>query len=355
MSDTPVPTLSRWHLARGAAEAPPAGPPESYRDPTAEAAACLSECGLVDLLDRDLIEVTGRDRVRLLHAMLSNDVKSLAGGQGCWATFCNEQGRIVSEMRLLVLDDRIWLDMEGGSGDAFVAAIDRFIIADKCYFSSLGGRVAAVGLIGPGAARIAAAAGLAKADGIPPYGHHAATLAGAQVRIARVLRASEHDLTVFAPPEALEAVGDALVAAGARPVGRAAFEASRVRGGVPRFGADITGDTIPIEAGLRDRAIAWTKGCYRGQEVICRLDTLGEPARRLVRLEGVPGAPPPPGAELLVEGKKAGAVTSVARGPAGEVHALGYLKRRLNEPGTAVTWEAGGAAGSLRVRDAVRL
>lgn len=348
-------TLRSWHLAHGAAPAPEFGAPPHYGDSRGELAAARAGTGLVDLSARDLVEATGRDRVRLLHAMLSNDVRSLAPGQGCWATFNTEQGRVVAEMRVLALEDRLWIDLEPGVGEVFVPGIERFVIADKCWFAPLRGKVTEIGLLGPGSATIAEAAGAAGAGGLPPYGHLVASVGGAEVRVARVLRSSEDDLTVFAPEGEAVAVWDALVAAGARPVGAEAMEAARILGGVPRQGTEIVAETIPVEAGLRDRAIHWSKGCYRGQEVICRIDTLGEPAKRLVALSAAGGAPPVPGVELLAAGKKAGVVTSVARDPEGRVAALGYVKRRMNEPGAEATFESDAGPGRVRVERWIHL
>ena len=167
MNDS-TPRLAAWHQRYGAVDLPVAGgPPAHYGDPEGEGVAACTAAALVDLSDRDLWEVTGRDRIRLLHAMLSNDVKNRPPGEGCLATFCNEQGRMVSDLRLLVLEDRVWIDLEPGVGAVLVPEIERFIVADKAYLAPLGATVAALGLVGPGAAAALAGVGVAGAGPVP--------------------------------------------------------------------------------------------------------------------------------------------------------------------------------------------
>ncbi len=349
MSDLESSSAS-WHRLQGGIGVSHRGASESYGDRDREGRALLEDVAVVDLSHRDRIEVTGRDRIRLLHAMISNDVKGLMAGQGCLATFCSELGRVITDLRLLVLPDRVWLELEPGMGGEFVAAIDRFIIADKCYFAPLEETVGQVGVLGPEALALVARVWEGEVPPLAPYGHVEGSIGGIPVRLARILSVHEEDRVIFVPSEHLLTVLDALVNAGGPLAGGAALESARVVAGVPRMGADITSDTIPIEAGLRDRAISWNKGCYRGQEVICRLDTLGEPVRRLVRLTLLSGDCPSPGVELASpEGKKAGMITSVSRTPGGEMVALGYVKRKMNAPGMEVTFTAPEGNGRLHI------
>jgi folate-binding protein YgfZ len=110
------------------------------------------------------------------------------------------------------------------------------------------------------------------------------------------------------------------------------LEALRIEGGQPRFGIDFSEDNIPLEAGLKGLAISFTKGCYVGQEVICRIDTLGKPKRRLVRIDGIEGAAPVPGTLLFAGGKEVGFTTSAVATTSGTL-AFGYVSKRHNEPG----------------------
>jgi folate-binding protein YgfZ len=124
------------------------------------------------------------------------------------------------------------------------------------------------------------------------------------------------------------------------------FEALRIESARPRFGVDMTTDTIPLEAGLLDRAISMTKGCYVGQEVIVRILHRGggRVVKQLVKLVSDAGvtAVPDPGTIVLDEGREVGKVTSAAIGPAtGLVVALAYVHRDSAETGHRLTLGSG--------------
>jgi folate-binding protein YgfZ len=268
-----------------------------------------------------VLRVTGRDRVRFLHAMLSNDVQSLKPGQGTWATFNTVQGRTVSDLRLFVVDDdrktgSILLLVERDARDALVDGLEKYVISEKVFFEDSG---LELHLLAGG-----------RLDDLRPerlYDHREAQL-GAPVRLVHLDRSGPSgDVGVFVASEHeaafLERVAD-------YPEGtRALLEAARLSAGMPRFGVDFGPKNIPLEAGLSERAIHFSKGCYIGQEVICRLDSMGTPAKRLVRLEGSVA----PGDDLSVGGKVVGWVTTAGTVD-GRALALGYVKKRFNAPGT---------------------
>ena len=122
--------------------------------------------------------------------------------------------------------------------------------------------------------------------------------------------------TVVVPIARRQDVVDRLDAAGVQSISDALLESLRIEAGRPRFGVDMTEETIPLEAGLLDRAISTTKGCYVGQEIVIRILHRGggRVAKRLVTLsfETPPAAPPAPGTPLLDGGKNIGQLTSVS-------------------------------------------
>jgi folate-binding protein YgfZ len=160
-------------------------------------------------------------------------------------------------------------------------------------------------------------------------------------------------IDVVGPVEALGGVWDALVEAGATPAGTGAFEAARVAAGVPRQGVDIDERTIPQEAFLERDAVSFTKGCFLGQELVCRIDTRGHVNRYLRGFVMAPGdggdaegndTTPPPGAGIVLGDKEVGTLTTVARS-AGRTRALGYLRREVDVPAEVmVRWEGGEVA-----------
>jgi folate-binding protein YgfZ len=153
-------------------------------------------------------------------------------------------------------------------------------------------------------------------------------------------RAGRLAWTLWSTPEAVAALRRWLVERETLEVGPEAREALRLESGSPIFGIDYGPDNLPQESGLTD-AVSYTKGCYLGQEVVARLHYRGQVARRLARLHGPDSEPPAPGTAVLLEGREAGVVTSVARSPSdGSTRMWAMLKRRALEVGTRL--EVGG-------------
>jgi folate-binding protein YgfZ len=293
---------------------------------------------LFDLSDYDRLIITGRDRVRFLHAMLSNDVKNLAVGEGRWLTFNTIRGKTVADVRIFVIDDdrktgSLLALLEPGAAEAFVEGLDKYLISEKVYFEAPEGT--ALWLIAgtDAGTAVQAAGGTLPEPGL--FNHAETELGGATVRILRIEGATGDDYAVWMQTTDVESV---LAALGDLPrPGREILDAARIAAGLPRHGIDFHGDNIPLEAGLSNLAISFTKGCYIGQEVICRIDSIGQPKRRLVRLDlaGVDSAPSP-GTPLLSGPKNVGFITSAFLGLDGPV-ALGYVKKRQNASGTELT------------------
>jgi folate-binding protein YgfZ len=294
----------------------------------------------------DALRITGRDRVRFLHAMLSNDVILLdkAGpGHGTRATLSSVQGRLVADLHLYLVDgdkkDGSALALlEAGAAAPFVEMLDRYVIAEKVSFAPED--VVALALVGPGSTAALRASGAP----VPDEGEHrhaAGTLGGVAARVVRrALGLPEGFLVLVAPGD----VDAAVAGLGVAEASLQQLEAARIEAGLPRAGGDATPLHIALEAGLKDRAISFTKGCYIGQEVICRIDSMGTPARLLVQLSGG-GEAPEPGAPLFVGGREVGYVTSsVHSSRVGAPVFLGYLKKRSNDVGTEVT--VGGPDGA---------
>ena len=291
--------------------------------------------------------MTGTDRRSYLQGLLTNDVEALTPGTGCYAAMLTAQGRMMTDMRVLELGDGILLDVPRQVTTAIRDHLDRFVFAEDVRVEDVTAARAEVGLYGPGALDTLVKAGT---DGAAPsslFNQTRVRMAGAD---AILVRSDEtgvpgYDLIVDAPHA--EAVTAALLAAGAVRVEAADAEALRVESGRPRFGQDMDTDTIPLEAGLEERAISRTKGCYVGQEVIVRVQDRGQGrvAKRLVGLTLPAGAAPPSaGARITAGEKEIGRVTSAANSPVlGHSIALGYVHRDFVTEGTHVSIEGASA------------
>jgi folate-binding protein YgfZ len=315
---------------------------------------------------RGWLRVEGADAVSFLHGVLTNDIASLRVGQWCYAAYLTPQGRMVSDMRVLRRDDHLALETEPQLTETLAARFDASIFTERVQIqpgeawgrhSHNGGertrsRAESIAVCGP-AARDALASILGADAAVPSQPHEFTEVS----RNGEPLILTGHDdfgipaVDVLGSSSGCDALARDLRGVGAQLLGALALEALRIEAGTPRFGVDMTGDTIPLEAGIEGRAISMTKGCYVGQEVIIRIlhRGHGRVARRLagVMVEGT--GVPPAGSPVAVDGREVGTITSAAFSPRlGRAIALGYLHRDFVADGTAVTILPAGTPAAVR-------
>jgi folate-binding protein YgfZ len=274
----------------------------------------------LDLSGRGKIWATGEDRVRLLHAMTSNHVERLQPGQGCYAFFLNPQGRILADVNLFVLEDRILLDVEPEVRELVYRHLDKFIIADDVALGDASDSLTAIAVEGPTAAAAITAIGAPIPE--EPYSH----MHWNGGIVARVSSTGEPGFRIFIPREGSAALLDELAGAGVVSADEASARVVRLEHGKPRYGEDIFDTTLPQET-QQMQALHFSKGCYIGQEIVERIRSRGHVNRLLTVLRIETVKPPPPGTKLTADGSEAGEITSAAFSPAlGKVVALGYLR-----------------------------
>jgi len=272
---------------------------------------------------RDVVRVVGPEAVSYLQGQLSQDVEALTAGRSAESLLLSPQGKIDALVRVTrTADDELLIDVDGGYGEAVVSRLRRFKLRTKVEIGVLAWRC--LSLRGPRLADLALGAGLALSADWP--GLPGADLVGEEPTL----------------PD------------GARLCDTAAWDAVRVEAGVPRMGAELTERTIPAEAGVVDRTVSFTKGCYTGQELVARIDSRGSRVPRhlrgvVIEAEGAP----PPGAALVGDGdrgeRELGQLTSVAVSPAlGAPVALAYVRREIDPPANVVVrWGEGEASGRV--------
>jgi len=330
--------LHDLHAAAGATFVTPCGIelPESYGDPAAEYEAVRQGAGLVDHGNMGVLEVTGRDRASFLHAMLSNDVKSLAPGQGCRAAFLDVHGKVQVLLLVWTLDDTILMLTPGGMAGRTNEALDRYLFSEKAHFRDVTGERSLLMLAGPQAPALAERLTGARAPEAA-WSHVAARLGDAEVRLVTGGgETGEAEIWIVSALADGPRVWQAALGHGARPVGARAHESLRIEAGTPYYGHDVDDDVllpeIPIEPW-----VSYTKGCYIGQEVVVRIRDRGHVNRHLRGLILDGEAPASPGAAVLAGGDEIGKVTSATfsfglKRPI----ALAYVRRQHADPGTAV-------------------
>lgn len=301
-----------------------------------EARIAREGVALSDRTGRGLLVARGNDRQAFLHNMLSNAIAGLTPGQGCRAELLDDRGHVVADFRVHVLDGEVQLDCETPeiAAKAFTA-LDKFIIMDDVQLTDASADASVLTVSGPKAAEVLRAAGVAALPSTP-YASAGATLAGKAVLAVASPWTGRGDFDLHLAREARDAVRDALVAAGARVISAATFEALRIEAGVTRQVTELD-DVLALEANLAPEAISFTKGCYLGQEVMARIDARGHVNRTLVGITLEGDAPPSRGATLRAGEKDVGRVTSSALSPTlGKPIALAYLRREHATPGTPI-------------------
>ena len=311
-------------------------------------AALRHGAAVVPTSHRGRILLTGADRRSYLQGLLTNDIEALRPGTGCYSAMLTAHGRMLTDMVVLELGDAILLDLPVQVSGAIRDHLDRFVFTEDVKVEDVTATRGLVGLYGPRAIDVLAAAPI---EGGAPSALFSSTrvrIAGIDAIVVRGDAPGVAGFDVLADASGIPAIESALVGAGAVPATDADADTVRIESGRPLFGSDTDTETIPLEAGLEDRAISRTKGCYVGQEVIVRVIDRGHGrvARRLVGLSlPVAAEIPASRARLTAAGKEIGRVTSAAFSPAlSRPIALGYVHRDFVEPGTAIQVEGSGDA-----------
>jgi folate-binding protein YgfZ len=295
----------------------------------AEEEALRLGAGLLRPLPRATWRVTGADRAEYLHRMLTQDVKGLAPGRVALACVLTARGRILGDPWVANLGDALLLDLDVRGAALAIPALERTVIADDVAFEDETSRHARLSLVAKAGGR-----------GGEAQTTWTALLAGAETRVLAVPFGGRPRRELLVPPPAERAVAAALVSAGAVEVGEAAFDAARVDEGVPAFGAEIDDGAMPLEVALGGTAISWTKGCYPGQEPVVMARHRGHPARLLVRVRF--DAPVAAGADLLVDGRPVGRVTTATG--LGPPRGLALLRHAEAKAGARLALSTGGEA-----------
>lgn len=297
--------------------------------------AATEAVALLDRSERGKLALSGPEAAACLDSLLSNDVASLRPGGGAFATLLTHKGRMLAEVRLLRSEQEIEIDTERVALQALFDALNQYRIGHRVELHKRTLQRGLLSLIGPGCDAL-----LAQPPGIAENDHCAGELAGRAVRLIR----TDVGVDVLCTSEDTAALTEALSAAGATPIDEATAEVIRIERGRPRFGVEIDETTMPQEAGIHERAVSYTKGCYVGQETVARLYWKGKPNRLLRGLRL--GEPAAAGAELLLEGRPVGTVGSYASSPRLGPIALAMLRREA-EPGSAL--EVAGSGGRATV------
>jgi tRNA-modifying protein YgfZ len=329
-------------------DSPDQGVPWHFGDPFAEQRASAREVAVVDRSHRELIAVTGEDRLSWLHLVISQHVTGLADGEGTEALVLDSQGRVDAHMVLAHSEGTVWLDTDAGARatsarnepQSLLEYLDSMRFWSKVEVRDATEERAVLSIVGPEAGTLLATLDLALPEN--PYGVSTSDV------IVRRMPWPGADLLV--PRENLSQWWDRLTEAGARPMGSWGFEARRVELLRPRMNLDTDERTIPHEVGWVPGAAHVAKGCYRGQETVAKVHNIGRPPRLMVllHLDGSAEALPETGDPVLLGERVVGRVGTVA-----QHHELGPVALALVKRSVAPDAELTAGAEDRRAQAAI--
>ena len=298
--------------------------PESVEgsDEGAGLAALNEGAAIVERPGRGLLRLTGKDPLGMLNATLTNDVPS-GPGRSAYALLLNPKGRVQADLRVLKFGEDVLVDTEPEGAGATLEILGRYAPFSRVKLEDLSHEWSVLGLYGPRAGDLL--------DGPDPAEHRTTEVGICDETVLAVgVAVPVPGFDLLGPLEVVARVRERLIERGAIPASPDAYETARVRVGVPRFGADVTPENFPGEAGILDRAVDFGKGCYPGQETVARMRYRGHPNKTLYgissRADGLV-----PDTSILQGEKNVGKITSVAPLPVdGKTFALCYLSRNTD-------------------------
>jgi folate-binding protein YgfZ len=328
-----------------------------FGDPQAEFAALRKGCGVYDLGFRAKVSLTGGDRVRWLNGMVTNNIRDLAVGSGAYAFLLNPQGHILGDLYAYNRGASITVDTDCGQAEKILATFDHYIIMDDVEVTNLSDQLTALGIAGPKTREVLAAAGFVTPE-MQPLQIQSVMWQGAERTVVCDEDAEHLSYEIWLEPASVRHLWDALLGAGAVPVGSDALELQRIISGIPRYGVDIRERDLPQET-EQARALNFNKGCYVGQEIVERIRSRGAVHRKFTGFVADDAELIAIGTKVVAGEKEVGEITSAASlrfAGRKKTVALGYIRREVGVPEREVMIGAAKATVvSLPVADGVLL
>jgi folate-binding protein YgfZ len=327
-----------------------------FGDGAAEYRAVREAAGVAERGDRSRFRLWGKDPARMMHGLITNDLLKAQAGQGIYAAMLTAKGRMIADVRVFRrADGEVLVSVAREALEGTREHLKKMVPPLFARWADATDDIAELGVYGPRARELLTAAVGAEIPALVEDAFVEPDFGGARILVAATREAGgEEGFDVFLPAEQAAALWTALRDAGARPVGFGVLETLRIEAGRPRYGAELTEETIPTEAyesaGLMARAISFNKGCYTGQEVIVRIAHRGHVNRHLRGLL-LGDAPAPAVRAPLVNaetGKEVGWTASGAFSPLlGQTVAMGYVRREIGPGGEVRIGAADGPAARV--------
>lgn len=344
----------------------------TFGQPQAEYSAIRKGCGLIDLPQRGILKLSGKDRLDLLNRLLTNQIvdrskQPMAAGSGLYSFLLSNKGRILTDMNLLERGDHTLLETDRRNVSALQSAIEKFVFSEQVHLEPCTASLHQIALHGPRAPEILAelVPGFAA---LPPLGSAPLRLAETDGVVWRDDPAGVSGYFLVFPVDAVEKIWTHLLMRFASPpheqaqpakrriwpVGWAAFNSTRIEAGRPLFGIDFDDTVVPAETSQVSRAVSFTKGCYLGQEIVARMQSRGQAARQIVGIRMSDDALPIAAAPVFDdERNQVGVISSSTMSPllSNSPICLAMVKKQFAATGTSLQIPAEGAVRKGAVVD----
>ena len=322
--------------------------PESFSNFEKEYHAAKEAVALFDTNWHAVFYLTGRDRVKYLHAVTSNNIQALPEGRGTLALLLNHQGHILAELEIYVQPQRVIVRTHISARERTAATLEKYIISSDVKIEDATEKMGSLAVEGPRAAAIVEQACGVEIESHPEWSLKEVSLEHAPCQVVRRSHFGETGAEFIARQDWLPSLWGKLLAAvrvhGGEPIGMAALNALRLEAGVPWFPADFNEAMIPHEAALENTHVSFTKGCYTGQEIVERVRSRGHVNRKRVPLKFSTSTPPAAGTKLRANGSEIGFVSSAAAMPNGQpAIGMGYVRKEQFAPGSVMEFDGGTA------------
>ena len=317
--------------------------------------------GLIELSSRGRITVGGLEAVQFLNGLITNDMKTLLEDTWMPAVFPNVQGRLVASVRIMRLKDiqtekatcpAYFIDTEAASFESVLKILQRFTLAGDFRVNDVTAETSQFSVQGRKADEVVLSVLGGAVTNLAERGAIKTSWGGTEVTVVRAAHTSAKGFDLIVRRADARRLWQALVDAGATPVGESAYEILRIEAAVPRYGLDMDETNVVTETNLDD-AVSYTKGCYIGQEIIARIKYRGHVAKKLTGLSFADKVEIASGDVIKsLDDKDIGRITSATYSPQlKRTIALGYVKYDYLAAGTSLKVSRDGKEVSAHVTE----
>lgn len=287
---------------------------------------------LTDRSNLGTLIFSGATRFDLINRMSTQKVLAMPAGTGTATILTTDIGRIIDRLLLYATDSKVYALTSDNNNDAIARYLMRFVFfQDDFHIQDATNSTVIFGIYGPQARQKLVAAGFPDEE-LPLHHWREVPFGDITAYLHRTDPIHGDGYFVMGQAKDRDALWQRLLDTDLPVADADAFDYLRIEAGHPRYGHELTGDYIPLEANLWDD-VSFNKGCYIGQEIIARMESRGKLAKKLVQLSA--DSPLEASSELQANGKNAGTVTSTAVGPHGTI-GLGYVKTSVLDAGSAL-------------------